>query len=109
MNNISIQEPPAKLKIQKHWRNHNKVTDEMANWLKVNCGCKEYHGIKDLDKTSHHGIFGKKIPKGKVAWMKVDLRPGKMNVFKDNVIYTDKYGRNPVDFDMNAITVQPTQ
>ena len=109
MNNLPIQEPPADLKIQKYWRDHNKVTDEMANWLKVNCGCKEYHGIKDVSKTRHRMMFDKVRPNGYVCWMKVDLRPGAMNVFKDNIIYTDKYGRNPVDFDMNPIVIETTE
>lgn len=103
MNNLPTQEPPAKLKIQKYWRNHNIVTDEMANWLKINCGCQPHHGIKDISKRHHLMMFDKKIPKGFVCWMKVDLRQGVMNIFKDNIIYTDKYGRNPVDFDMNPI------
>ena len=38
--------------------------------------------------------------------MKVDLRLGTMNIFKDNIIYTNKYGRNPVDFEMNSIVIE---
>jgi hypothetical protein len=109
MNNLPIQEPPTNLKIQKYWRDHNKVTDEMANWLKVNCGCKEFHGIKDVSKKTHYMMFNKKIPKGYVCWMKVDLRLGTMNIFKDNIIYTNKYGRNPVDFEMNSIVIERTE
>ena len=37
--------------------------------------------------------------------MKV-IRLGTMNIFKDNIIYTNKYGRNPVDFEMNSIVIE---
>jgi hypothetical protein len=100
---MEIEEPPANLKIQKYWRYHDVVTDKMANWLKRNCGCKEYHGIKDVGKRQHIKLFDKEIPKGYVCWMKIDMRSGALNVYQNNVIYTDKYGRNPLDYNMNPI------
>lgn len=101
--NMEFQEPPANLKIQKYWRDHAIVTDGMANWLKRSCGCHEYHGIKDVGKRQHIALFNKKIPKGYVCWMKIDMRSGALNVYQDNIIYTDKYGRNPLDYNMNPI------
>jgi hypothetical protein len=98
-----MQEVPIDMNLQKHWRDHNIVTDDMVRWFKKNCGCKPYHGIKDLDNTSHYGIFSKNIPDGKVAWMKVDRRNGAMNIYVDNVVYTDYNGRNPSDYNMNPI------
>ena len=57
-----MQEVPIDMNLQKHWRDHNIVTDDMVRWFKKNCGCMPYHGIKDLDNTSHYGIFSKNIP-----------------------------------------------
>ena len=92
----TVEEPPEDLEIQKHWRNHAKVTDGMANWLKAACGCKNYHGLKDVSNEEHIAMFNTEIPEGRVCWMKVDLREGAFNVYENNVVYTNKFGRDPV-------------
>lgn len=99
-----MEEVPIDMNLQLRWRDHRTVTDNMVRWFKKNCGCESYHGIKDFDNTSHRGIFSKDIPEGKVAWMKVDRRNGAMNIFVNNVVYTDVNGRNPLDYNMNPIT-----
>ena len=71
-----MQEVPIDMNLQKHWRDHNIVTDDMVRWFKKNCGCMPYHGIKDLDNTSHYGIFSKNIPDGKKSIaIKVTIQP----------------------------------
>tara|TARA_X000000950_G_scaffold263584_1_gene335933 strand:+ start:344 stop:514 length:171 start_codon:yes stop_codon:yes gene_type:complete len=39
---------PIDLNIQKHWRNHELVTDEMVAWFKKQINCQPYQGIMDF-------------------------------------------------------------
>ena len=34
-------------------------------------------------------MFSKHVPEGKVAWLKVDRRPGALNVYEKNIVFTD--------------------
>ena len=86
---------PETLNLQKYWRNHSVVTDAMVAYFKQSLGCEEYHGIMDVSKRRFKSIVGVSLPKGKRAWMKVDKRNGAMNVFSENIMITDKNGRNP--------------
>ena len=76
----------------------------MVKWFKKNCGCEPYHGIKDVDEESHLYMFNKSIPINKIAWMKIDISgSGRLNIFKNNLVYTDLNGRNPLDYNMQPI------
>ena len=86
---------PETLNLQKYWRNHSVVTDAMVAYFKQSLGCEEYHSIMDVSKRRFKSIVGVSLPKGKRAWMKVDKRNGAMNVFRENIMITDKNGRNP--------------
>lgn len=80
--------------LHKNWKNHNIVTDEMVNKLKKTCGCKPYEGLMDVSKDDHERILGP-IPKGMVAWLKVDRRLPLMDMYclnKEQIVYTTPYG-----------------
>ena len=101
-----MQEIPIDMDLKKQWRNHDIVTDSMVKWFKKNCGCEPYHGIKDVDEESHLYMFNKSIPINKIAWMKIDISgSGRLNIFKNNLVYTDLNGRNPLDYNMQPINL----
>ena len=80
--------------LHKNWKDHNIVTDTMANKLKIICGCKPYEGLMDVDKNDHERVLGP-LPEGAVAWLKVDRRLPRMTAYclnRSNVVYTTPYG-----------------
>jgi hypothetical protein len=86
---------PIDLNIQKHWRNHELVTDEMVAWFKKQINCQPYQGIMDVGSQRHKLVLSRDIPEGKVAWMLVDNREGFLNIYEKQIFYTDCNGRNP--------------
>lgn len=87
---------PIDMNIQEHWRDHAIVTDEMAAYFKKSIGCKSYHGVKDVSRESFFKWFNKKVPEGKLCWLKCDRRNGAFNKYEDNLVFTDPNGRNPM-------------
>lgn len=81
------------LDIQRHWKNHQVVTDDMVAELKSNL-CLSYDwGLQILSPLQHQRVFGYPIPNGKVAWLKIDLRLPRMDGFlkeyvKSNTVYS---------------------
>ena len=86
---------PIDLNIQKHWKNHELVTDEMVAWFKKQINCQPYQGIMDVSSQRHKLVLSCDIPEGKVAWMLVDNREGVLNIYEKQIFYTDYNGRNP--------------
>lgn len=91
MDNCPI---PVDLDVQRYWRDHKTVTDEMVAWLKKEAGCGPNDGIMDMGNRKHNAIFGTKRPKGRRAWLLIHQEPGVLNVYKQQTFYTDKNGRN---------------
>lgn len=87
---------PPDMNIQEQWRNHDVCTDEMVAYLKKTVGCESYHGLTDINQQAYYNITGKLIPEGKVCWMKIDRREGALNIYKDNIVFTDPNGSNPL-------------
>jgi hypothetical protein len=86
---------PLDINLQKFWRSHDVVTDEMVKWLKEKAKCMSYESIMDVSNRKHMVMFdGEKIPEDRVAWLKVDTRSGALNVYEKQVFYTDINGRN---------------
>lgn len=98
---------PETMNLQKYWRNHSVVTDAMVAYFKKSLGCEEYHAVMDVSKHRFRSMFGVSLPKGKRAWMKVDQRNGAMNVFRENIMITDKNGRNPESLEVMLAKEQP--
>jgi len=87
---------PIDLHIQRFWRDHDVVTDEMVQWLKEQANCEPFERLLDLDERRHIIIFDKKIPPNKLAWLKIDTRNGATNIYCNQTFYTDYNGRNLV-------------
>ena len=87
---------PIDMNIQEHWRNHAIVTDEMVAWFKKSIGCESFHGVMDVPRVRFEYSFNKKVPEGKVCWLKKDLRNGAFNKYEDNLVFTDPNGSNPM-------------
>ena len=86
---------PVNLNLQKFWRSHDVVTDDMVKWLKEQAECLPYESVMDVSNRRHMLIFGgEKISDNRVAWLKVDTRSGALNVYERQVFYTDINGRN---------------
>lgn len=86
---------PVDLNLQKFWRDHDVVTDDMAKWLKEQAECLPYESVMDVSNRRHMLIFcGEKIPDNRVAWLKIDTRDGALNIYENQVFYTDFNGRN---------------
>ena len=91
---------PIDLNVQKHWRNHRLVTDDMVAWLKKACGCEPYEKLRDISAKEFERLFEQAIPEGKVCWEKVDMREGAFQplapeLVRKVLIFTDENGRNP--------------
>lgn len=85
--------------LQRHWEDHEKVTDQMVMDLKEALGVKPYEGLMVVTDEAHRRAFGKPIPDGFVAWFVVDRRlPGMTGYFPDdkNVCYTTPSGEKGV-------------
>lgn len=96
-SNMAQMNPiPLDMNIQQQWRNHNIVTDEMVAYFKESIGCQSYHGVMDILPERFVFQFKKQIPEGKVCWLKIDRRNGALNVYQDNLVFTDVNGRNPM-------------
>lgn len=88
---------PIDMNIQEHWRDHAIVTDEMVAYFKKSIGCKSYHGVMDVPRERFEYSFNKRLPEGKVCWLKKDLmNDGAFNKYVDNLVFTDPNGRNPM-------------
>lgn len=87
---------PVDMNIQEHWRDHAIVTDEMVAYFKKSIGCESYHGVMDVPRERFFRSFNKKVPEGKVCWLKKDLRNGAFNKYEDNMVFTDPNGNNPM-------------
>ncbi len=86
---------PLDMDLQRHWRNHRIVTDAMVDAFKTSLAFKPYHNIMDITKERFTSITEKDLPSGRVAWLRIDGRPGVLNVYRENIILTDLNGRNP--------------
>tara|TARA_B100001093_G_scaffold416706_1_gene407441 strand:- start:415 stop:690 length:276 start_codon:yes stop_codon:yes gene_type:complete len=85
--------------LHKNWKDHDIVTDTMANKLKTLCGCKPYEGLMDVSKDDHERILGP-IPEGAVVWIKIDRRLPRMTGYClniSNVVYTTPYGHKIIE------------
>ena len=89
---------PLDMDLQKHGRNHRIVTDAMVDAFKTSLGFQPYHNIMDITKERFTSITGKDLPSGTVAWLRIDSRPGVLNIYYKNIIVTDLNGRNPIMF-----------
>lgn len=87
---------PPDMNIHEQWCDHAVVTDEMVAYLKKTVGCESYHGIMEVSEARYNALFNSNIPEGKVCWMKIDRREGALNIYKDNIVFTDPNGRNPL-------------
>ena len=65
---------PESMNVQKNWRNHKILTDQMASWFINHVGCKSYENIMDVSNKTFYYLYGKDIPYGYVCWQKVDTR-----------------------------------
>jgi hypothetical protein len=100
---------PLDMDIQKHWKDHDMVTDAMVGWLHKSFDCKDYQDLRDICASRHLHLFKKPIPEGKCCWEKVDMRPGAFQLLgaelvARNTMYTDKNGRNAYYF--NSVNSQ---
>ena len=87
---------PPDMNIHAMWARHDIVTDEMATYFKKSIGCLSYHGVMEVTEERFVSFFKKQVPEGKVAWLKKDRRNGAMNVYRDNMIFTNPNGSNPM-------------
>lgn len=85
---------PADIHVQKYWKDHNIITDEMVSWIKTQAGCTQHEGIREVDEELHFQITGESISSGRLAWMKIDRREGVLNVYEEQLFYSDLNGRN---------------
>lgn len=85
---------PVDINVQKYWKNHNIITDEMVLWIKTQAGCTQYEGIREVDEETHLQITGKSITNGRLAWLKIDRREGVLNIYEEQLFYSDLNGRN---------------
>lgn len=87
----------SKIDLQKNWTDHTVVTDEMVMNLKEELKIKPYEGLMIVKNENHEKAFKESIPEGFVAWLIIDRRIPKMDVYylnDDNVCYTTPYGEN---------------
>ena len=87
----------SKVELQKHWKNHSLVTDQMVMDLKEELKVKPYEGLMIVHNDDHVKVFNEPIPEGFVAWFIVDKRIPRMTGYylnDDNVCYTTPYGEN---------------
>jgi len=87
---------PPDMNIHELWIHHDIVTDEMVAYFKKSIGCKSYHGVMEVTRERFAHFFKKQVPEGKVCWLKKDRRNGALNVYEDNMVFTDPNGRNPM-------------
>lgn len=78
---------PIDMDLQKHWQNRSVVTIDMLEAFKTSLGFQPYHKLRDLTKQKYKKVYGKELPSGRVAWLRIGYRT--------NVIVTDLNGRNP--------------
>jgi hypothetical protein len=97
---------PIDMDVQKHWKNHNMITDAMASWLKEACGCEAHEGLMDVSDEYYFNVFKTQIPEGKSCWQKVDRRYGSLQPLAPNniaatLVFTDVNGRNATPVVLN--------
>lgn len=83
------------INLQKFWKNHSVVTNEMVVELKKTCGLQPYEGLMIVNNSNHIETFHTNIPENMVAWLIVDRRLPIMTGYylnNDNVLYTDPFG-----------------
>ena len=86
-----------KIDLQKYWKDHSIVTDEMVIDLKEELKIKPYEGLIIVKNKNHVQTFNEPIPDGFVAWLIVDKRLPRMDWYllnDSNVCYTTPYGEN---------------
>ena len=86
----------GKIDLQKYWKDHSIVTDEMVVKLKSELGLKNYEGLIIVKNKNHVQTFNEPIPDGFVAWLIVDKRLPRMDWYllnSNNVCYTTPYGK----------------
>jgi hypothetical protein len=87
----------GKIDLQKYWKDHSVVTDQMVMDLKEELKIKPYEGLMIVTNENHKKAFNEPIPEGFVGWLIVDKRLPKMNGYflnDSNVCYTTPYGEN---------------
>ena len=81
--------------LQKHWTNHDIVTDQIVMDLKEELKVKPYEGLIIVPENDHYKAFKESIPNGFVAWLVVDKRLTNTGYFinDNNVVYTTPDGK----------------
>ena len=87
---------PPDMNIQEQWRRHDVFTDKMVEYFKKSIGCSPHHGVIDVPRRKFVSQFKKDFPEKKVCWLKIDQRNGALNVYQDNLVFTDWNGSKPM-------------
>ena len=85
--------------LQKHWKDHTKVTDLMVAQLKENLKLWSDWGLRVITNDEHRHGFKEDIPEGYVAWLIVPPACKHLTGFflnDDNVRYTSPSGDCPL-------------
>ena len=85
--------------LQKHWKDHRKVTDLMVAQLKENLNVDSDWGIRVITNDEHKHGFKEDIPEGYVAWLIIPPACRHLTGFffnNDNVRYTSPSGDSPL-------------
>mgnify|MGYP001179960473 CR=1 FL=1 len=104
--------PCSGVDLQRDWRDHRKVTDDMVAWLKHHLQLAAWEGIMDVSERKFQSLFNETIPNAEngdpmVCWARVNLytRGGLcingFNIIAPDIqsysmILTDKDGQNPI-------------
>ena len=99
----SLESPCKGVNLQKYWRDHTVVTDDMVAWLKKSLQLATWEGIMDVNANRFERLFNETIPNGRVCWERQALPgqcAGSFNVVQPQhvlhgIILTDKDGQNP--------------
>ena len=91
------------MNVHANWHNYQLVSDEIANRVKKNCGCKPGERLRAIHNAHHRMLFKCDPPPDKVAWRKETL--GQIVVYSDRsrMVYTNPDGTEAVDFEGNSI------
>ena len=85
--------------LQKHWKDHTKVTDLMVFKLKETLNVYSDWGIRVITNDEHRHGFKEDIPEGYVAWLIIPPACRHLTGFflnDDNVRYTSPSGDSPL-------------
>lgn len=108
----SKKSPCVGVDLQRDWRDHRKVTDDMVAWLKEHLQLAPWEGIMDVSEEKFQSMFNETIPNAEngdpmVCWARVNLytRGGLcingFNIIAPEIqsysmILTDRDGQNPI-------------